>query len=230
MQRKLAVGSSLAALLGMAATYAYVERFEREATGGPKLPVVVLLSDVPTGTALDRDVLGTREIPEAYRDSRHIEAPELERLVGARLSVPGRAHEAVLWTDLASVRRDARQLSDLVPEGMRAITLAASASSFGGLITPGDRVDVLGTFADPQAQAAQMVAHSLLVLAVGDQLESTETARRQGAVTLSASLEQASAIAAAERKGSLRLVLRHPDDLGMRATSVQLRNHQTEKP
>lgn len=218
VERKALIVSAVAAIATVALLQAYLHRFELEATGGPKRPVVVLVRDLEPSAALDRDALGTRELPETYVESRHVAAHDLDRMIGLRLAVPGRAGEALLWTDLTSLRRGAPRLSSLVPEGKRAMTLAARAGGAEALLEPGDRVDVLSTRSEPAADAAgrtQIVADSLLVLAVGEVATGSSAQRgstRRGGVTVAVTPEQGRALAEAELASSLRLVLRNPDD------------------
>ena len=207
MERKILIASLVAAVAAVALLQAYLHRFEREATGGAKRQVVVLTRDLEPGAKLGRDAVGTRELPEAYLESRHVAAHDLDRMIGLALAVPGRAGEALLWTDLASLRRSAPRLSSLVPEGMRAITLKARASGAEAQLEPGDRVDVLSTRNDAAVDGSprtQAVAEALLVLAVGE---------RQGGVTLAVTPDQGRALAEAELSTSLRLVLRNADEV-----------------
>jgi pilus assembly protein CpaB len=245
MDRRALWISAAATLLGIALLRLYIERFEREATGGSPTRVLVLTRDVAQGSTLERDLLSERALPQAYLESRHIAARDLEQVLGAKLAVTGRVGEALLWTDLSSLREHARQLSSLVPEGMRAITLEPRQGGFDGLLVPGDRVDVLLVNRHAQTEAvprtrsaipegvsaggvaltndrdpiANRVAQNLLVLAVGEDLGGPHARRNASArsVSLSVTLEQAALLAEADRGGDLRLVLRNPDDLEVTA-------------
>jgi pilus assembly protein CpaB len=223
MERRVWIVSVIAALAGMALLRLYMHRFEQEVAGGPSTRVLVFTRDVSESAALTRDMLGTREVPQAYLESRHVRARDRDQVLGAELGVPARAGEALLWTDFANMRERDRPVSALVPEGMRAVTLARAAVGMDELLTPGDRVDVL-LAADRTQNAgerdATMIAEHLLVLAVGAHVgaaSSTAAAssRRSGAVTVSVTPAQGLRLAAAERQGSLRLVLRNPDDLAV---------------
>ena len=220
MDRRALIIAVIATAAGIALLRVYLHRFEQQASGGPKQPVLVLLADLAAGTALERDALATRELPQAYLDSRHIPAAQLNDVVGLRLALPVRAHEALLWTDLASLRPAPRTLASLIAPGMRAFNLAPRAGGLDALLAPGDRVDVL--LAPQQStDPASTVAENLLVLAVGDRLGRNAGSARggRGDVTLGVSPEQGRALAAAERRGGLRLVLRHPDDIGLASSA-----------
>ncbi len=225
MKARAWVVSVVAALAGVALLRVYMHRYEQEVAGGPSTSVLVLTRDVGGAATLARDMLGTRELPQAYLESRHVRARDLDQVLGAALGVPARAGEALLWTDLATLRERARAVSELVPEGMRAVTLARAAAGMDELLAPGDRVDVLlSQERDVAAHAlnATLVAENLLVLAIGGETATAASgtraatqSRRNGGVTVSVTPEQSLRLAAAERAGSLRLVLRNPDDLAV---------------
>jgi pilus assembly protein CpaB len=119
-------------------------------------------------------------------------------------------------------------LAQLVPEGRRAVSIAISnASAAGGLVSPGDHVDVIAIFDEELrgeagttiiAQNVTILALSQLVL--GEELSVGETSPTAGqspnavatTVTVAVSLEDAQRIALAEAFGDLRVFLRHPDD------------------
>jgi Flp pilus assembly protein CpaB len=145
-------------------------------------------------------------------------------VLGAQLAVGARANETLLWSDLTSVRPELRKLSSLVPHGSRAMTLQARGSSFDALLTPGDRVDVLRQGA---GGSTEVVLQDVVVLAVGDDLGGPETravhargSARGASVTVSVTLEQSRVLAQAEALGTLRLVMRNPDDIGLGASSA----------
>jgi pilus assembly protein CpaB len=110
---------------------------------------------------------------------------------------------------------------------MRAITIQADqSSSFGGLVRPGDRVDIFITLDRPtlsgdDERVTVPLLQSLMVLAAGQdtgvpQRVDPGTRRRAPPtmqnVTLSATVEQSQMIAFARQRGNLTLVLRNPDD------------------
>jgi pilus assembly protein CpaB len=196
-----------------------MHRLEQEVRGGPSVPALDLTRDAAPGDPQTRDMLGSRDLPQAYLESRHVRARDLDQVVGAALAVPARASEALLWTDLASVRERSQAVSSLVPDGMRAVSLARGASGMDELLAAGDRVDVLlvPDRAGPlPASRAERVAENLLVLSVGGGAgEANGRRARGGVVTLSATPDQSLQLAAAERAGALRLVLRNPGDIAI---------------
>jgi len=227
MNRKALVAACAAAVIGMGLLWLYMERFEEEASGGVPIPILMATQDIPLGATITQDMLGIRPLPSSYVEERHIRSEDAERILGVRVSMGVRAAEAILWTDLATTTQQRRDLSGLVQSGMRAITVRADVtSSFGGLLRPGDRVDVILTAQRGSDRGSEQVTLSLLqnvlVLAVGqDTGGDTQDGRNRGSrrrsteVTMSVTVEQAQALTYASRTGRLSLALRNPDDIAI---------------
>jgi pilus assembly protein CpaB len=217
------------AVVGLLLVVFYMQSFEQEASGGAPVEVLVARQNIPLGAQLDPvTMLQARVIPEAYVENRHVRSSDIDRIRGIRVISGVRAGEALLWTDLATMSDSARDLSSLVRSGMRAITIQADqTATFGGLVRPGDRVDVLLTLDRPTPQGEPErvtvpLLQSLIVLAAGQDTGMIQRASQQAQpgrsqpmqnVTLSATVEQAQMIAFATQRGRLTLVLRNPDDI-----------------
>lgn len=217
MHTKLALTSLAFGLLALVVLRVHLNRLEHRITGGATIRVLMLTSDLPAGTVISREVLANRELPQAFHESRHVAAGDLEQVIGTELAIGCRANDSLQWTDLASMRPKTRQLSSLIPQGMRAMTLRSAGLAPGALIAPGDRVDVLrvGGTAGPG-----VVMQDVIVLAVGDDIGGTHSRAQRGnsqagAITLSVTLEQSRVLAEAEQAGPLRLVMRNPDDIAL---------------
>jgi pilus assembly protein CpaB len=212
-----------AAVAGVTLLFVYMKRFEEEASGGLPIAVLVATQDIPLGSAVTQQMLGIRTLPQKFIEDRHIQAGDARRVIGVRVSSGVKANESVLWTDLATMNDQRRDLSSLVRNGMRAITVHADpTSSFGGLLRPGDRVDVLVT---TQREIGDKVTvpllQNLLVLAAG---RDTGGHHNRGdnaneyqvnQVTLSVSFEQAQVLTLSQSEGRITLILRNPDDIGV---------------
>ena len=239
MNRKALIAAGIAALAGLAMLFLYMKRFEAEASGGAPVMVLMAVTNIPLGAAITRQMVGERPLPSAYLEERHIRAADAERIYGVRVSMGVKANESVLWTDLATTSEQRRDLSALVRNGQRAITVrAGQTSSFGGMLRPGDRVDVLLTADRPGAAVVAGVGdltmsrvtipllQNLLVLAVGRDTGGEQVvapgARPTGGrgpqlnqVTLSATVAQSSIPTYAADRGELTLILRNPDDIAI---------------
>ncbi len=248
MNSKALVIAMLSAALGLAALLLYKKRFESEATGG--LPIAVLMTnrDIPLGAAITEEMLVSKPIPQAYVEDRFIRYSDLRRILRVRVSLGLRGGQVLMWTDLSTSSDARRDLSSLVSNGMRAITIRADiTNSFGGLLRPGDRVDVLGTLSrtgNDNDRVTIPLLQNVLVLAAGR--DTGGEAQRQtvngssaqpnqpvdiSQITLSVSMEEAQLLTyAADRGGGqgrhtgLSLVLRNPEDIaiieGLPETSI----------
>jgi pilus assembly protein CpaB len=234
MKSKAVLAAAGAAIVGLVMLYLYMERFEDEASGGEPVQVLIATQDIPLGSSLSPNMVAVHEIPTAYIEDRHVLAADHDRVMGVRIVSSVRAGESLLWTDLATTSDTSRDLSGLVRDGMRAITIEADATaSFGGLIRAGDRVDVLitldrrvtdgrvGTSPDGSVERVTVpMLQNLLVLAAGTNMGapvrstsgSSSASSNIAQVTLSATLEQAQLLAFAARRGRITLTLRYVDD------------------
>lgn len=226
MNRTLLILSGALILGGIAMFYIYVEAFIRDETGGQRVLVLTAAADIPFGEPMRPEWLTVSELPQSYVEERHLRASDLRRLIGVPLAQSVRAGEAILRTDLSSLSAQQRTLSGEIPRGKRAVSIhARPESSFAGLLRPGDRVDVLLTVGNPRIPGSGrmvVLAQNLLVLSVGRGIERTwdddRNRPRQDPsmqVSLEVALEQAQHLTHAHGRGSLRLLLRNPNDVSM---------------
>lgn len=240
MNRKALLAALIAAGIGIAMLFLYMKRFEDEASGGAPVMVLMATQDIPLGAQLSESMIGQRGLPARYIEERHIRAADFRRIVGIRVSMGIKANESILWSDLATTSEQRRDLSALVRNGMRAITVRAGMNSaFGGLLRPGDRVDVLLTADRPgaapsvsgdltDARVTIPLLQNCIVLAVGRDTGGEASAnsaggshgRSQGTttfnqVTLGTTVQQAQVLALAADRGQITLTLRNPDDIAV---------------
>lgn len=227
MNRVALIAALGAALLGLGMLWLYMQRFEAEVSGGPDVALVMATQDIPLGATLTDEMLGIRNLPASYVEERHIRAADAQRIIGVRVSMGVKANESLLWTDLATTSQQRRDLSGLVRNGMRAVTIRAdTTSAFGGLLRPGDRVDMLLTTSrDGTAEGNRVTVpllQNVIVLAVGrdtgmEEIEGRRrgSERRFNEVTLSVTVEQAQILTLSESTGTITLTLRNPDDIAI---------------
>lgn len=208
----------LSMLLGAGCLLVYMQQYERHVTGGSFVDVAVVTQDVPLGAVLESAMLATQQMPERYVEHRHVRASDLPRVLGVRVSSALQGGETLVWSDLVTTEEH-RDLSSLVRDGQRAVSIEAdSTSTFGGLLRPGDRVDVVMTNRQGTDDVATTILQNVLVLALGadtgaELRRDRDRPSRVSQVTLSMTLEQSQTLAVAAARGRLTLVLRNPDDI-----------------
>jgi Flp pilus assembly protein CpaB len=127
--------------------------------GGPQATVVVAAGPIPRGAVLAESLLTLARMPQAYSPPGSIDtiAKAAGRVVLAALA----PHEVVTETRLARVR--AGPVASLVPRGLRAFAVPTSLPE--GTVVPGDRVDVVATYASGQPHS-EVTAEGVEVLFV----------------------------------------------------------------
>ena len=199
-----------------------------------EVKVLVANKDISRGAAITAENTEISIIPEQYRQPQAVSA---DRAIGMVAVVPISKGEQVSLNKLAQPRQ-LGGLAEGTPVGKRAITIAVdNISSVGGLVKPGDYVDVMALVPVPvQApdgkQVNQMAVmplfQNVLVLAVGQDIgaitsasgkkEAEKRSDNSPLITLALQPQDANLIAFVQEQGKLRLTLRSPADSQMQAT------------
>lgn len=219
--RKTALYAALgAAILGSLLFWTYVRQLKHELSGGRPVTLLALRHNVEAGRPITEEMFLPHDVPEVYVESRHVLASALPRVLGVRTTIALEANQVLSWTDLASTPRGDHTLSAHIPLGMRAMSLTQpDRHLFGGLLRPGDRVDLLITkTASLQSKRSVTVPllQNVLVLAVGDRLGSAHPEDTDGGtsvVTLLVTMDQAGLLAHSRSDSRLTLVLRNENDI-----------------
>ncbi|MGI9148087.1 MAG: Flp pilus assembly protein CpaB [Chloroflexota bacterium] len=193
----------LALALGAAAAagvYLYVSSVQQQAQANARAAltqasavatsrssVVVAKVSLAAGSPLSPDNVELRDLPAEAVQPNAITT--LGDVTGKALTVPVAAGEQILSHRVASPDQpDIKKFADLVPAGKRAMSVTfTELSSAGGLIAPGDYVDVLGVFNKNTLGKDQsmILLQDVLVLAVA-QNTSADQLPRQGAANAAA--------------------------------------------
>lgn len=227
LTRPSLVGAVLAIVVGVG-TFVYLGDSDAGAAdSGPvaMVPVVVASTNIDARTRLTDVHVELVDIPTSAAHPRAIRV--IDDAVDLFASGYIAAGEQILPHDL-SEDVFGGGLAQLVPEGQRAVSIAISnAVAAGGLVTPGDHIDVIAIFDEELrgeagtaivAENVEVLALSQLVL--GDELAPDEESPTAGSnpnavtatVTIAVSLDDAQRISLADSFGDLRVFLRHPDD------------------
>ena len=154
--------------------------------------VVVAKLTLPAQTVLTADNAEVREVAnDAVQPNA---AAALADVQGKSLTVPVAAGQQILAPFLANPDQpDVKKLADLVPTGKRAMSVTfTELNTAGGLVTPGDYVDVIGVFNRNTLGKDQsmLLLQDVLVLAVA-QSTSVDQLPRQGVPASSAQAQAA---------------------------------------
>ncbi len=242
-ERPALLGAVLALVVAVA-SYAYLSSADTTATTTPEVveveraTIVIASRDIAVRDLIGELQLELRSLPV---DAIHPFAlSSLEDAIGLFATTDVTAGQQLLSSHVTADDTGGG-LARLVPIGQRAYAIAVSdAIAAGGLIVPGDRIDVLALFVNrdsPALNTVSVVAEDLEVIAVSSLLLGTEAAeedaggaadsgaptRVRATVTVAVPPLQAERLALAEEFGVLRLILRNPDDTQISGTDpIQL--------
>ena len=229
----------LALLLGLGTSmlvWSYIRQIAASAQPVVTVPVLVAARDIPSRAMVTEDMVKVHQVVAADRHPQALTSPQ--EATGKIARMPIAAGEQILASKFFAQRKESG-LAFIVPPGKRAVSVGVSeVIGSGGLIVPGDRVDVLAVF-DARylgQDMATVVLQNVEVLAVAQQLEGElpgGTAERiaQGlsgegrtdkveprpqptarTVTLSVTPSEAQQLVLAEERGKIRLALRAFND------------------
>lgn len=222
MQNKKWIIALVLGLIAAILHYCYIQGLNKEITGGKRVKVAAMAQDLDLGQTLERQHIAIREIPVSYVDDRVVKADRIDEIVGLPSLLDLRSGQTILWSDFALRKgSEVNDLSELIKSGKRAMTIRVnSALSLGGLLRPGHRVDILGTFnkSGMRGNSSTLVLlQNTKVLAIGSRLtgDSNDKEKRFSTVTLSVSIEEAELLSLATEQGSLSLALRGHQDLAV---------------
>jgi Flp pilus assembly protein CpaB len=162
------------------------------ATTASRSRVVVAKLTLPAQTVLTPDNAEVREVgTDAVQPNAATTMPDVQ---GKALTVPVAAGQQILTPFVSDPDQpDIKKLADLVPAGKRAMSVTfTELNTAGGLVTPGDYVDVIGVFNRNTLGKDQsmLLLQDVLVLAVA-QSTSVDQLPRQGAPASGAQAAQA---------------------------------------
>ena len=182
----------------------YVDQASQQATQKVEMtPVVVANVHIPARSVITPDLVRVQQVPA---ETAHVQAVHsLDEVVGKVARTELVADEAILSSRLY-LQRGESGLAFMIPDGMRAISVGfTELIGSGGMVVPGDHVDVIGIFdargpiatpsptpgsapvatqtADPKADQnttlATIVLQNVQVLAVAQHLEGEDAGAKK---------------------------------------------------
>ena len=206
-------------------------------TAAPQMTTVDILvakSDIAMGQALSPGDMQWQAWPASASTGNFIrksdQAGAIDQLSGNIARVPFVAGEPIREAKLVNAK-GAGFMAAILPTGMRAVATQISADTgAGGFILPNDRVDVILTRRDKEAekasgtevQVSETILRNVRVLAIDQTLE--EKGGQKNVVGKTATLElserQAESLALAPKLGTVSLALRSISDASKDTSTV----------
>ncbi len=193
-------------------------------------PVLVAKVDIAQGSIISGNDLEAQTIANNMIEPGSVTS--LDRISGMVVTSDIAKGEQINLSKLSRPRKSG-DLSSVTPVGKRAISIMVdNTSSFGGLIKPGDYVDLIAglpiTVPTPDGKVITQMAmaplfQNVLILAVGKELSAPtqddmgryaaprETGQ-SGLITLALTPQEANLIAFVQEQTKIKLVLRSPTD------------------
>jgi len=189
--------------------------------------VVVAVRDITKGQVVGHSSVNYKTMPLKFIQPGALKSRE--SAVGKTAVTTIMTGEQVLSNKLTSPGRGLT-LSAKTPPGKRAFSIGLdSSSAVGGMILPGDHVDVLAIFSAPPTTIT--LFQDILILAVGGNMvalqdgkeikKSASAARKEG-VTMALSPQQVQILSVAMEQGKIKLTLRPRAETGAAMPSVDL--------
>ena len=215
----LLVALTLAAATGFL-TLNYVGSVSRSAAAQaePQQRILVAAADIPARATIDRSML--RRVPRGASEIEPDAVIDPSKAIGAVALVSLPAGSTITSSRIG--RPQNLGLGVVLKPGMRAVSIGIDrVKSVGGLIQPGDRVDVIAVppRAGDETPQARTILRGATVLAAGTQMESAAPpppgapdVQNLTTVTLAVTPVQADVLASADINATLRLALRPPGD------------------
>jgi len=177
--------------------------------------VAVAATDISAGTRLTREMIKTEEYIRRSLPSGHFTDPG--QLRGRVALAPIKINEPIIEHRLAPVDVRTGGVGALISEGKRAVALGGDrVIGISGFIHPGNRVDIMVTWSEPDTgeQITKRVLEDVLVLATGTQMQETEsgTTAPVDVYTLEVTPEEAEILTHARNQGRIQLAMRNPVD------------------
>ena len=111
------------------------------------IDAVVFSADVPAGTVLSTDDLGSLKLPALGLRGQAVEESAYRDVLGRKLLAAHKRGEVLFWSDVEGGDPSAKGISADIKKNMRAVSVNCSgAASVSGMVRPNDHVDVIGTF------------------------------------------------------------------------------------
>jgi pilus assembly protein CpaB len=211
------ISAVLLALLTGFAVWLYLASLRQDQIDltGQSRPFLVASRLIPARAVITRDMLQLENRRVADVDPDALVDPGLAVGADALIAIPAGASITT-----AEITTKNSALASMLKPGMRAVSITLDrVRGVAGLITPGDRVDVIAIppRSGDETPAAKTILRGVLVLALGSRVDTATTptdadTQNQTTATLGVTPKQADLLAMADINATLRLALRSPEE------------------
>lgn len=184
---------------------------------GEILEALVAKVDIPREATIDKDMVAIARVPANSFQPGDLTSPA--SVIGKLAAIDILKNQHVN-SNMVRSSTSARFLSQKTPEGMRAMTIAVDKiSAIEGLVKPGDKVDVIGTFNTGGGRLMVVTLfQGVQVLAMGRNLSPYRIVSDASTVTLALRPEDIKLFTYVLDSGNkIRLTLRTPGDISQDA-------------
>ncbi len=211
-----------AVVAGLAATYLSDRHLQQRAAEIEKRlvqeyatrEVVVANRDLSAGEQLNADTVALREIPQTYLPKTAINQAAWPDYSGGEITHPIGAGEPIMPSQIQKSIHS--RLADRIIPGDRAITIPVrGTSALGGLLEPGDRVDLMLTVNDENSRRTLPLLDDVPIIATGALIDAANENTIEAGyndITLAVSTLEAAKITHAQVIGEIRPILRNDQD------------------
>jgi len=189
--------------------------------------VLVAKKDIPEQTPITAGDLAFKQVPLEYIQPGAVTS--FEQVMGQIASGPIAAEEQILSSKLLPPGNVGKTLSEITPEGKRAITVTVdNISNIAGLLKPGDYVDIFALIALPKRSISQAkeeldprlisLFQGVQVLAMGNDLFASKSKTKENSsaiaptVTFALTPQEAALLSFVQEHGKIKLALRSSQD------------------
>jgi pilus assembly protein CpaB len=208
-------------IIAVVLVYFYIQKIQsdQDTSEIPRVRVVRATENIPARSTITEGMLEEIEVQEDMLTPETV--TELEEILG-EVSITNIYENQILMSPMFRAEIELQDPSRMLDEGERAVTVGVSEiSGLGGNLMPGDNVDVLVTILSHDeigVSSTFTVLRQVEVMAVGQNIGFEEDDTISGgaiskSVTLKVNPMNAEILTLASEVGSIRLTLRHPDDL-----------------
>jgi len=152
-------------------------------------PVVVAAVDIPARTQITEEMVKVQDVPVSFKSEASYGS--VDEVIGKATRYPLSLDEEVTSSKVVSLEplQGADSLAFVIPKGMRAISINADqVLSAGGLVLPGDYVDIVGVFSlkkadgnEEEAYYVRTIIQNVEVLAVAQTIADVPPPAEDGA-------------------------------------------------